>query len=376
MEPRERIRRVLKREGKVDSIPWSLFFGATPSFTPAFFEKFVAQTGIRDVAEHFGFEVRIAHSDDDDPLYHTTTAHYGLRMTPNGVGREFFRENLPEGVTFSPWGVGVLPWPDNPGCERVFHPLAGERTVKEIESYPSPDIDAGSVQRVCQKAQEIRKKGYLPAAYCGSIYEWCHWIRGMEDFMVDVMVYPQKAQALIEKVATFTFSFACAHACCGVELLCFYDDYGMQDRLQIPPRIFRELLKPWWKKIIAALREKFPQCLFFLHSCGRVEEIIPDLVEVGFDVLHPLQPECNDVAEVVTRYQKQMTFWGTVSSQQTLPLGKKEDVEKETRHRMCLAFSMGNVIPSPSNTIGTEVPVENILAFIEVCQQMKIHEGR
>ncbi|MEN3185688.1 MAG: uroporphyrinogen decarboxylase family protein [Atribacterota bacterium] len=376
MEPRERIRRVLKREGKVDSTPWSLFFGATPSLTPAFFEKFVVQSGIRDVAEYFGFEVRIAHSDDVDPFYHTTTAHYGLRMTSNGIGREFFQEKLPEDAAFSPWGVGILPWPDNPGCERMFHPLSGERTVKEIEQYPSPGIDAESMEKVHQKAQEIRERGYLPAAYCGSLYEWCHWIRGMEDFMVDLMIYRERAQALIEKVATFTLSFARAHALCGVELLCFYDDYGMQDRLQIPPRVFRELFKPWWKRIIATLQREFPESLFFLHSCGRVEEIIPDLIEAGFDVLHPLQPECHDVTEVVARYRKQMTFWGTMSNQRTLPLGKREEVEEETRHRMQLALSMGNVIPSPANTIGPEVPVENVLAFTEVCRQMRVWERR
>lgn len=370
MEPRERIRRVLKREGEPDAIPWSLFFGATPSFTPVFFERFVEKTGIRDVAEYFGFEVRIAHSDDADPLFHTTTAHYGLQMASNGVGREFFREELPEGVDFSPWGVGILPWPDVPGCERMFHPLSGERTLQEVETYPVPVIVSESVTKVRERVKTIRERGYLPAAYCGSIYEWCHWIRGMEDFMMDLMVAPELAHTLIEKVATFTLHFARVHAQCGVELLCFYDDYGMQDRLQIPPSLWRTFLKPWWKKIIAALREEFPECFFFLHSCGRIEEIIPDLIEVGFDVLHPLQPECHRVEDMVARYGKAITFWGTMGNQSTLALGKREDVAEETRQRMKLAISWGNLIPSPSNTIGPEVPIENVMVFTEICQEM------
>jgi|GEM_PF-400484 uroporphyrinogen decarboxylase len=368
MQPRERIRRFLKREGEVDCIPWSLFFGATPSFTPLFFKKFVAETGISDLAEHFDFEVRIAHADDTEPLFHTTTAHYGLGMTGNGIGRDFFSEALPDEITFSPWGVGIVPWPENPSCERMFHPLRGERTLQEIERYPAPGIEEASIARVRHRAQKIKEAGYLSAAYCGSLYEWCHWLRGMEDFMVDLVAYPEKASALIEKVATFTHRFAEAHARCGVELLCFYDDYGMQDRLQIPPRLWRHFFKPWWAKILTALRREFPEVLFFLHSCGKIEEILPDLVEVGFDVLHPLQPECHDIDEVVARYQGQVTFWGTVSAQKTLPLGTREEVEREARHRMSLAFTRGNLIPSPANTIGPEVPVENVLVFIEACR--------
>lgn len=372
MEPRERIRKVLKREGKVDRIPWSLFFGATPSFTPPFFEKFVAQTGIRDVAEHFDFEVRIAHSEKSDPLYHTTSAHYGLRMLPNGIGREFFTIELPEEVVFSPWGVGVLPWPEDPSCERIFSPLSGERTLQEIESYPVPGIDEQSTGIVSNRARAIRKEGYLSTAYCGSIYEWCHWLRGMEDFMIDLVARPELASALIEKVASFTLSFARRHAECGVELLCFYDDYGMQDRLQIPPRIWRQFFKPWWAKIIASLRRDFPECIFFLHSCGRIEEILPDLVEVGFDVLHPLQPECHDVESIVARYREQITFWGTVSAQKTIPFGKRLDIEIEVKNRVQIFKDIPALVISPSNTIGGEVPVDNVVWFIEACQKYSV----
>jgi len=372
MEPRERIRRVLKREGEVDCVPWSLYFGATPSFTPPFFEKFSAQTGIEDVAEHFDFEVRIAHSEDSEPLYHTTTAHYGLGMSSNGIGREFFTVELPEGVCFSPWGVGVLPWPEDPSCERIFSPLAGERTLQEIELYPVPGIDEGSIPRVSSKAREIRKRGYLSSAYCGSIYEWCHWLRGMEDFMIDLVIRPELASALIEKVATFTLTFARKHAECGVELLCFYDDYGMQDRLQIPPNLWRRFLKPWWEKIISSLRKDFPECLFFLHSCGKIEEILPDLVEVGFDVLHPLQPECHDVGEVLRQFGSRISFWGTISAQKTIPFGKRSEIEAEVKSRVQIFKDMPVFIISPSNTIGGEVPVDNVVWFIEACQKYGI----
>lgn len=370
MLPRERILKILRREGKIKPSPWNLFLGATPSFTPLFWKKFVAETGIRDVAEYFDFEIRLAHSESVDPLFHTTTANYGIKMNSNGIGRDFFSFSLPEEVTFSPWGVGLLSWPDNPGYERMFHPLAGNIDLQEVERYPVPGIDEESMFKVRSRAETIHRCGYLPAAYCGSIYEWCHWLRGMEDFMIDLLSAPEMARALIAKVADFTYEFARAHALCGVELLCFYDDYGMQDRLQIPPKIWRQFIKPWWKKILDALRREFPQCVFFLHSCGQIEAILPDIIEVGFDVLHPLQPECQDVESIVAKYREYLTFWGTISAQITIPLGTRAEVQEEARHRMRLATSFGNLIVSPSNTIGGEVPVENVLALIEVCQGM------
>ncbi len=339
-----------------------------------FWQKFVAQTGIRDVAEHFDFEVRIAHSEDSDPLFHTTSANYGIKMVSNGIGRDFFSEPLPPEVNFTPWGVALLPWPENPGCEKMFHPLAGVRALKEIEEYPVPDIDEESIEKVRHKAEQIRNRGYLSASYCGSIYEWCHWLRGMEDFMIDLLANPSFAHLLIEKVATFSERLTRVHAQCGVDLLCFYDDYGMQDRLQIPPKIWREFLKPWWTRIIASLRHDYPECLFFLHSCGKIEEILPDLVEVGFDVVHPLQPECHNLQKIVEDYRDRLTFWGTVSAQNTLPLGSGEDVAREITHRVKLALANGNLIVSPSNTLGPETPVENVLIFAEVCQRVRSGE--
>lgn len=179
--------------------------------------------------------------------------------------------------------------------------------------------------------------------------------------MIDLVVRPELANALIEKVASFVFTFARKHAECGEELLCFYNDYGMQDRLQIPPDLWRKFLKPWWKKIISSLRKDFPECIFFLHSCGKIEEILPDLVEVGFDVLHPLQPECHDVTEVLRQFGSRISFWGTISAQKTIPFGKRSEIEAEVKSRVQIFKNMPVLIISPSNTIGGEVLVDNVV---------------
>ncbi len=367
--PRERMIRVLKRSGNLDRVPWSLDFGASSAFTPFSWEKFQQATSIDNVAEHFGFEVRVAHAEKETPRFHTSSSSLGLRMKSNGVKRSSFNPPLPEEATLTPWGVGLIPWPDNPGSEEMVHPLKDARTVKEIEEYPSPGIDTESIPIVTARADLIRAADCMSAAYCGSVYEWCHWLRGMEEFMIDLVSRPDMAQALIRKVAFFTHSFAREHAKTGVELLCFYDDYGMQSCLQIHPQLWRQFFQPVWTEIIHDLKANFPHTFFSLHTCGHITDIIPDLIEAGFDIIHPLQPECQNPEKIIMQYGDRMSFWGTISVQRTLPFGTPEEINNEVRSRMDLARVMPSLVVSPSNTLGKEIPVENIVSYIESCQR-------
>ncbi|NLJ50416.1 MAG: hypothetical protein GX428_12675 [Candidatus Atribacteria bacterium] len=367
--PRERIIRVIKRRGNIDQIPWSLHFGASSAFTPGTYKKFTQFTGITDLNDHYLFEVQVAHSEEEEPKFHTSSSNFGLRMLSNGITADYFNPPLPQGATISPWGVGLIEWPDNPGSEQMVHPLADRNTIKDIEEFPVPEIDKKSFPIVQQRALEIKSKGYISSGYCGSLYEWSHWLRGMENFMIDLLTRPDLAQVLLRKVSDFTLQFAQAHAKAGVEILCFYDDYGMQNCLQINPSLWRRFIKPEWERILKELRSDYLDRYFFLHSCGHIEEIIPDLIEVGFDIIHPIQPECQDSERIIRRYGDRLSFWGTISVQSTLPFGSKDDIEKEVKSRMDLGRIIPSLIVSPSNTLGQEIPVENILAYIDACQK-------
>jgi uroporphyrinogen decarboxylase len=369
LSPRERIIRVLTRQGGLDRIPWSLHFGASSAFTPGSYQKFTQYTGIIDTTEFYDFEVRVAHSEKKEPRFHTSSSNFGLRMLSNGITADYFNPPLPKGSLVTPWGVGLVPWPDNPGSEQMVHPLAEAKSLKDFNNYPVPEIDVESIPLVKKRVQNIKDSGHISAAYCGSLYEWSHWLRGMETFMIDLLTQPEFAQIILQKVAGFTYRFARAHAEAGVEILCFYDDYGMQSCLQVNPELWRKFLKPEWKKILGNLQSEFPDRYFFLHSCGNIEEIIPDLIEVGFDVLHPIQPECQDSEQIICQYGDRISFWGTISVQHTLPFGGREDIENEVKSRMNLAQIVPSLIVSPSNTLGQEIPVENILTYIEACQK-------
>ncbi|MEI6158179.1 MAG: hypothetical protein WCP87_07425, partial [Atribacterota bacterium] len=143
LSPRERIIRVLTRHGELDRIPWSLHFGASSAFTPGSYQKFRQKTGTVNDVEAYDFPVRVAHSENEEPHFHTSSSNFGLRMTSNGISAYFFDPPLPLGASLTPWGVGLISWPENPGSEQMVHPLANSRSLREIEEYPVPGVDQG-----------------------------------------------------------------------------------------------------------------------------------------------------------------------------------------------------------------------------------------
>ena len=106
----------------------------------------------------------------------------------------------------------------------------------------------------------------------------------------------------------------------------------------------------------------------FVHSCGCILKIMEDIVELGVDVLNPIQPECMDIAELKEKYGEHLTFWGGISTQKTLPYGTPEEVRKETEETIKLMSRGGGYITCPSQEVQTDVPYENLKALIETAR--------
>jgi uroporphyrinogen decarboxylase len=151
-----------------------------------------------------------------------------------------------------------------------------------------------------------------------------------------------------------------------VDCVHFGDDWGAQKGLLIGLDMWREFIKPRFKQTCEAAKRAG---LFISHhSCGKVESLFPDLVECGVDVFDPFQPEVMDILQLRQHYRNQLAFWGGLSVQQTLPHGTPEDVRRESRRLLQELGPGGGYIISPSHSITGDVPVENILAFLDVVQ--------
>jgi uroporphyrinogen decarboxylase len=151
----------------------------------------------------------------------------------------------------------------------------------------------------------------------------------------------------------------------GVDALWIGDDFGTQDRMLISPKLFREFFKPRYAQLFSKWKTLNPRLKIAFHSDGYIMPIIPDLIEVGLDILNPVQPKSMDPAEVKRRFGDKLTFWGTVDIQEVMPFGSVADVVAEVKTRIRTVGKGGGLIIAPAHNIQPQVPIANILAFYD-----------
>lgn len=345
ISPMQNLRELLDH-GSPGWIPFTFDVGAIPGFTEPIVREFEKQTGKTDPAEYFDYDFRT----------------FSLKAAFGGDDPRTYHASVEPGTTFDEWGIGHGPCEVEGSVSRTYPPLARAASVRDVEAYPSPAIDEPID---LSPVAEYQARGYPVFGYAGSIYEWSWWLRGMEEFLADLILEPALAEAIIAKVTDYTRRLALASADAGIDVLCFYDDAGMQTGMQISPNMWRRFIKPGWRAILNSVRTHAPQARTFLHSCGNIREIVPDIVELGFDILHPLQPECMDFAEVYREFGRHITLCATISSQRVFPFGSADEVREEVRRLKTVCGADRRCILCPSNKIQPETPWDNVVAFAE-----------
>jgi uroporphyrinogen-III decarboxylase len=151
-----------------------------------------------------------------------------------------------------------------------------------------------------------------------------------------------------------------------IELL---GDLGSEASLFLSPALWRKIFKPGMKAVIDSAKGK--NVKFFLHTDGNIQEIIPDLIEIGLNILNPIQPECMDPVGIKKSFGDGLTLHGSMSLQKTLSFGKPEDVEMEAKDRIEKCGYNGGLILAPSNALTQDIPVDNIIAFYDFVHNSK-----
>ncbi|HPY90525.1 MAG TPA: uroporphyrinogen decarboxylase family protein, partial [Lentisphaeria bacterium] len=157
----------------------------------------------------------------------------------------------------------------------------------------------------------------------------------------------------------------------GVDLLCIGDDIGMQKTTMMSMDNYRQWLKPRHAAVINAAKAAKPDILVTYHSCGFIEPFIPELIEIGVDVLNPVQPECMDFAKIHAQYGTHLSFWGTLGTQTTMPFGSADEVRSTTLRNLAIAGSKGGLFCSPTHIIEPEVPWDNIEAYVQAARDFQ-----
>ena len=199
-----------------------------------------------------------------------------------------------------------------------------------------------------------------------SLFERAWTLAGMENVLMAMVVEKKFVHTLFDRILEFNLAIienACSH---GMDIFRFGDDWGHQRGVLMGPQLWREFIKPRFRQMCRLVKSKGKVTM--LHCCGKVDELFPDMIECGLDIFNPFQPEVMDVFEIKRRYGNDLTFYGGISIQRTLPFGTVQQVKDEVRRLLDLVGANGGYIASPSHDIPRDAKPENIAAMIEVLQ--------
>jgi uroporphyrinogen-III decarboxylase len=182
--------------------------------------------------------------------------------------------------------------------------------------------------------------------------------------LLDMVVDPDLANHLFDIPFQYHLTAAKKLVELGVDMVWTGDDMGAQHQMMISPRMWRTYFKPRMAAFISELKALNPDVKVAYHTDGNVEPIIPELIEIGLDVLNPVQPASMDPAKIKKLYGKQLSFWGTIDEQRTLPFGTQENVANEIRQRLATVGYDGGLILAPTHHVQLDTPLENFWAMV------------
>jgi len=205
-----------------------------------------------------------------------------------------------------------------------------------------------------------------------SLYERAWTLRGWENLAMDFLDHPRFVHELLNAIADWNIAQIGEALKYDIDAIYFGDDWGQQRGLQMGPALWHEFIYPALKRMYGFVRKEGRYVM--IHSCGDVDELFDDLIEIGLNCFNPFQPEVMDVDALMARYRGRLAFHGGLSTQRTLPYGTVEDVRRETAHLLELGRE-GGYIFAPAHDVEGDVPLENMLAFIEMVQAQPGYTG-
>ncbi|MEI6519334.1 MAG: uroporphyrinogen decarboxylase family protein [bacterium] len=202
-------------------------------------------------------------------------------------------------------------------------------------------------------------------AHGSGLFENAWGLCGFENYLSYILSDEDFVIEMTEHLADFSCAVTAQLADLGADGIRFGDDWGFQDKLMILPDVWRRIFKSQYRRIYQAAHDA--GLVVMIHSCGNITDIVPDLIEIGVEVINAFQPEAMDVIYCQREFGSDVTFWGGLGSQSTIPLGTPVQVREEAV-RMLDLFSEGGYILAPAGAVPTETPVENVAAIIEVAK--------
>ncbi len=242
-------------------------------------------------------------------------------------------------------------------------------SAENADAYPFPDPDNPERYAGVDELITSHPDRYVIINHGFSLFERAWALAGMEEVFIAMFENSGFVDTLFDRILAYNLRLIENFCSFGIDAMMFGDDWGAQNGLIMGPALWRKFIKPRIKTMYEAVKAKGKQV--FIHSCGDITEIIPDIIELGVDVLNPFQPETLDVYALKRRYGRQITFYGGISTQKTLPFGSPHDVEEEVRSLLTHLGRDGGFIASPAHAVPADAKPENIVRMIRILNEQE-----
>ena len=328
------------------------------SFTPEFARRLRSDLQIDDHNGHNphggGNTYALERAIDEDIL-----------LTSVGWANSYYQE---QGDYVDEWGIGwrsisySTRFGEGRFTEPVVRPLSD---TSAVSAYRAPDPHRPELYEEAERLiRDFQHEYWIVGVTVTTVFETAWALRGYDRLMMDFVEDPDLAECILE--IPFRYHLAAAERLTrmGVDMIWIGDDIGAQDRMLISPAHWRKFLKPRMAHFVATIKAINPRLKVAYHTDGRVYPIISDLIEIGVDVLNPLQPASMDPARLKREYGNRLCFWGSVDEQWTLPFGNPDDVRAEVLCRLQTVGSDGGLILGPTHHVQLDTPMENFWSMV------------
>lgn len=307
---------------------------------------------------------------DVRPIYPNPPDRWQLEVKDDGAYRTFVDE----------WGVEwAMPKKGGLYFDMISHPLSDVSGVAELSRYPWPDgANRGRFKGLREYAQDLAattQAAITMVGLYGGIFESAFWLRGYQNFFMDLAYEPVLVEAVLDATLRFRLDYwaeALEEMGDLIDVVVEYDDLGHMSGLLISPEMYRRYVKPRHKELFDFIKGH-SQAAVFLHTCGSVYGLIPDLIEAGVDILNPLQvsaAKMGDTRRLKREFGAELTFWGGgVDTQGVLPRGTVEEVKEEVERRIADLAPGGGFLFAAVHNIQPDVPPQNIMAMWEAWKE-------
>jgi uroporphyrinogen decarboxylase len=295
-------------------------------------------------------------------------SRWRLRIYEEGDYRHYYDE----------WGVHLqMPLEDGHYFDRMEGPIK-EPTVDALAAYEWPDPDDPARYRgLRQEALRLRDTGRALIGSCPlgtDITSRPLWNRSYVDGMIDLLDSPGFVDAMLDRcmeIALRSWDRFLAEVGDLVDIVFLADDLGAQDGPLFSPSVYRRFFKPRLAETVRFLRQRTPARVF-LHSCGAIYPFIPDLIDMGVDILNPVQVSASgmgDTARLKREFGKDLTFWGAIDTQYLLPFGSPEEVRRDVLRRLKELSPGGGYVAAAVHNIQDGTPPQNIVAMVDAIRE-------